>query len=583
MPSAEAVSPSIQRGALGAFSLSELELHHVAELGILLRERTANAPTTRLVAERLVALLFERLRDEHARALPLVRAYVTRPYSRLSPALQEFAQKTLPEHALTEETPCLTLLATRGLEPAWNDVERSKGHRTIPLPSAAAVERFPMVSHLLAQLGLEVQHLVDPARSLVTDTRQRLFNAFHVPVARGSVHVPAQSDFVERYGIESVFGFGTVLPHGAVFAVVAFTTTPVSLEKARLFETLALYTKLALLGTREMQASLPERALVSARAATFEQVLHAHEANVLRWGRDWTTALEASRSRVESLSRARERELERHNQTLERTHQTRLGMLEELRAARTTLEERVTERTAELAELSATLLARNQELEEFVYIASHDLQEPLRTMAGYLQLLERRYEGQLDAEADELIELAVGGAHRMQALLDGLLTYSRVSTKGHAFERLSLDAALDAAIENLALAIEQSGARIERSALPEIWADRVQMVQLFQNLLVNAIESAGDAPPRIELGAERDGASWKIWVRDHGVGFDPNYTDGIFEIFRRLSRKTPGTGIGLAICKKIVERHGGHIGADSTPGEGATFTLHLPAGKSHGR
>ncbi len=224
-------------------------------------------------------------------------------------------------------------------------------------------------------------------------------------------------------------------------------------------------------------------------------------------------------------------------------------------------------------------LARsNDELQQFAYVASHDLQEPLRMISSYLQLLERRYREQLDSEAQEFIHYAVDGAARMQTLIRALLEYSRVSTRGQPFGAVDLETVLDEAIANLKLAIADAQAVITHDPLPTLRGDASQLMQLLQNLISNALKFRAERPPHIHVGVSKSDPHWTIWVRDNGIGIEPEYRDRIFLIFQRLHTRTeyPGTGIGLALCKKIVERHGGQIWLESQPGEGSTFFLTLP-------
>lgn len=228
-----------------------------------------------------------------------------------------------------------------------------------------------------------------------------------------------------------------------------------------------------------------------------------------------------------------------------------------------------------LALQSAELARSNKDLEQFAYVASHDLQEPLRMVASYLELIEQRYKNQLDERADKYITFAVDGANRMKILIDDLLAYSRLSTRGREFKPLDFSLALAQAQQNLAIAIRESGARITASALPTLPADDTQIVQLFQNLLGNAIKFCRADPPEICIFAEPRNHEWLFSVRDNGIGIDPQFNDRIFVIFQRLHSKAkyPGTGIGLAVCKKIVERHGGRIWYESQLGAGATFSF----------
>ncbi|WP_207891117.1 sensor histidine kinase [Natrarchaeobius oligotrophus] len=253
------------------------------------------------------------------------------------------------------------------------------------------------------------------------------------------------------------------------------------------------------------------------------------------------------------------------------------------------------ERNRQLERMQARLEESNERLEQFAYAASHDLQEPLRMISSYLELIDRRYGDDLDENAREFLEYALDGSDRMTAMIDSLLKYSRVDTQGEPFEPVSLGAILDDVVRDLELRIEESGAEIEYVGLPRVEGDERQLRQLFQNLLSNAIEYSGDAPPRIEIdaerceeipvpdsggdGAERTGDDWIVTVRDHGVGIDPAEQEQVFRMFQRLhtQEEHPGTGIGLALCKRIVERHGGEIWVDSERGEGTTISLTLPA------
>jgi PAS domain S-box-containing protein len=220
----------------------------------------------------------------------------------------------------------------------------------------------------------------------------------------------------------------------------------------------------------------------------------------------------------------------------------------------------------------------NDELGQFAYIASHDLQEPLRMVASYTQLLSRRYKGRLDADADEFIAFAVDGASRMQRLIEDLLAYSRVSTTGNQLLHTSSEYALEQALMNLHEAIKDSGALVTHDPIPTVQADEIQLVQLFQNLVGNAIKYQGPGIPVVHISAARHGkTSWSFAVKDNGLGIDPQYFERIFGMFQRLHKRDEfsGTGVGLAICKKIVERHGGSLRVESQLGHGSTFSFAL--------
>jgi light-regulated signal transduction histidine kinase (bacteriophytochrome) len=222
----------------------------------------------------------------------------------------------------------------------------------------------------------------------------------------------------------------------------------------------------------------------------------------------------------------------------------------------------------------------NTELEQFAYVASHDLQEPLRGIAGLAQLLQQRYQGQLDSRADEYILHIVEGTQRMQTLINDLLAYSRIGRRGEAIQATAVEAALKATLENLNMAIREYGATITNESLPTVRADATQLIQLFQNLIGNAIKFRSERPPHIHIGVADAGDFWQFSVRDNGIGIEPQYFERIFQVFQRLHtrREYKGTGIGLAICKKIIERHGGQIWLESELGQGSTFYFTLPKG-----
>jgi PAS domain S-box-containing protein len=226
----------------------------------------------------------------------------------------------------------------------------------------------------------------------------------------------------------------------------------------------------------------------------------------------------------------------------------------------------------------ADLERSNADLEQFAYIVSHDLQEPLRMVSSFTQLLADRHQGRLDKDADEFIAYAVDGANHMHRLINDLLAYSRVGTRGKPPAPVPADAALDQALENLTLTLEESRAEVKREPLPTVMVDDVQLVQVFQNLIANALKYRGEAPPRIVIACRAQGAEWVFSVRDNGIGIEPQYLERIFVIFQRLPKREeyPGSGIGLAICKKIIQRHGGRMWAESKPGEGSTFFFTLP-------
>jgi signal transduction histidine kinase len=226
----------------------------------------------------------------------------------------------------------------------------------------------------------------------------------------------------------------------------------------------------------------------------------------------------------------------------------------------------------------AEIARSNAELQQFAYVAAHDLQEPLRTVVSYLELLTERYQGKLDEKADKYITGAGTGARRMQALIGDLLTYSRVATKSKALERVDCNALIKTVIADLGSSIIEAQATIDCGPLPFVMADRHQLSQLLQNLVANAVKYRSEGPVQIKISAQRRGPDWMFSVEDNGIGFEMEYAERIFLIFQRLHVRTQysGTGIGLAICKRIVGRHGGEIWATSTLGKGSTFFFTIP-------
>lgn len=299
-------------------------------------------------------------------------------------------------------------------------------------------------------------------------------------------------------------------------------------------------------------------------------------------------------------------EINRTNLALQKEIAEKNALSDRLKSAAISLEEKVRERTRELEDsqiaafnmmedaneakelaemareeldIQARKLARsNIELEQFAYVASHDLQEPLRTVGSFVQLLAQRYKGKLDEQADEYVQFIVEGVTRMRQLINDLLMFSRVETRGGKFVQTDCEVVLSEVLSDLKSSIDASQAVITHDQMPLLIGDKVQLSQVFQNLIGNAIKFRGKEPPRIHVGVKKQNAEWLFTVQDNGIGFDPEFSEKIFVIFQRLHTRAeyPGTGIGLSLCKKIVERHGGKIWVDSAAGRGTTFNFTLP-------
>jgi signal transduction histidine kinase len=250
-----------------------------------------------------------------------------------------------------------------------------------------------------------------------------------------------------------------------------------------------------------------------------------------------------------------------------------------LRASNEELERRVQERTAELRLSNQRLQQTNEELERFAYIASHDLQEPLRTMSIYAQMLSRQYNGKLGEEADQMLDFIRGGSARMQELVGAIMEFSRSPAHSSEFGDVDVSSVLAVAKANLSSVIDEQQASIVAEELPVVYCDPTHLARVFQNLISNALRFRSTVPPTIKIAAVRDANVWRFSVADNGIGIDPQYKERIFHLFARLHAwtKIPGAGIGLAVCKRIIEHHGGTIWVESEAGRGSTFYFTLPA------
>lgn len=280
-----------------------------------------------------------------------------------------------------------------------------------------------------------------------------------------------------------------------------------------------------------------------------------------------------------------QRQLDEARKEIKGLHEELKNTNSEILALSMELEQRVEKRTAALKAKTLELQRSNEDLEQFAYVASHDLQEPLRMVASYTQLLANRYKGKLDEKADKYIEYAVDGAKRMQGLINNLLAFSRVGTRGKPLAPVDSGRVIKNIIKNLETIVTENKVEIIVNDMPVVLADPVQLGQVFQNLTANAIKFKSKAAPRIEISAKRKNHMYEFCVADNGIGIEPEFHDRIFIIFQRLHErgKYPGNGFGLAIVKKIVERHGGQIHVDSAPGRGSKFYFTIKSADNSGR
>ncbi len=270
--------------------------------------------------------------------------------------------------------------------------------------------------------------------------------------------------------------------------------------------------------------------------------------------------------------------LKNENEMRKRTEEDLRRSEEELKGFNATLEARVQDRTAALEERGAQLTRANAELEQFVYASSHDLQEPLRTVTSFLQMLEHHNRGNLDADSKQYIDFAVKSSAHMRSLINGLLEYSQVTLKEKKFQEVDCPALVGQVLQQLNASITESGAKVECLWLPEVYGEPLLLGQLFQNLIGNALKFSKKNTPRVEVGAEKRETDWLFWVKDNGIGIEPRYFQQIFRLFQRLNNREdyPGAGLGLAVCLKTVELHGGKIWCESELGKGSCFFFTIP-------
>jgi len=509
-----AMPPRSQMHAGQKFSIQNLTLNGMMLCGGAIRGMSRQHSTFAKFTSAVARYLYESFCSEDGSSeFALLRIFHTQRYADMTEAQQRIATETHPD--ISPGTICVTLVGTAGDQPAWNQIASSKGHQVIPVSSADAVQQMPMFAQLQNQLGLSIHPDANLSSSILIDNQTT--GVFHVEKALGSPFVPAQ-DFVSEYGIRSVVGFGDSLPDGAMFVAIGFAKVDIDRNAAQLFSHLSHSTLVGLAPFLKVEAK------TVAQIHAFDRLLMNHEFIVAQQ------------------------------------------------------ETRLREAFDKLAHSNEALEQSNVELKQFAYVASHDLQTPLRSVAGFADMLKATYGGELDAKADKHIARIVNGCKRMQTLINDLLSYSRVESRSLPFELTALNDVFADAVAVLDASLTDSGGSITRAELPVVRGDAAQLSQLLQNLIGNGLKYHGDEPPRIHVDACRNGASWQISVRDHGIGIAPEQHDRIFELFRRLHTQSeyPGTGIGLAICRRIVLRHGGRIWLESGGESGSVFYFTIP-------
>ena len=439
----------------------------------------------------------------------LVRIVRTQAYRDMTPEAQDVARSLLP--SIEDSSLCQVVLASQGDAEDWSGVDQIGFYDIIPLECEAFLERVPITATVLDYLGMPIGPTVlNHQDILVKGTR---IGTFLIPVAEGSPYITNQDELVGEYNVRSAVGFGDRLPDGSAFVVIGFTKTPVSEDAARMISHLAHSVRLGLLPF----LSIEDKTL--AQVQCVDLLLANHEHIV-----------------AEQESRLRE--------TMK-----------------------------ELANSNEALMHSNVELQQFAYVASHDLQSPLRGVSLFAQIIQKEYRDKLDERGAKFVDRMVDGTRRMHQLIQDLLAYSRVQSKADRFCQVDMNDVLSDAVSVQGNVEEGVQEWIASSALPVVYGDRVQLSQLFQNLLGNAIKYRSERTPEIRVSAERSGDDWIFSVHDNGIGIAGEHHEKIFEIFGRLHHRDeyPGTGIGLAICHRIVERHGGRIWVESEEGSGSTF------------
>jgi signal transduction histidine kinase/ActR/RegA family two-component response regulator len=552
----------------------------IAALGAELRRRADEDASVAELAARAVELVYG-FAHEGRPACALVRAFLATPLARLPPSLREEARRRAPEGSLTDETRCLCLVATRGTEPDWNDVERSAAHRVLPL-SDAALAKAPMVAELVRQLGLHVTEMAPRS-------------TFHVPHARDSGLVPAQ-DFVALNRIESVFGFGAEMPTGDALVIVAFSRVAVDRSAVRPFELVGLSVRLALLGTKETRAQLDEGARLAARAHALEDLCAVQHAHAAESAMEARAAMEAAALDARRATEAGQAELLAQNNKLRRTQRAMLNVVEDLREARASLEAKVAERTRRVVELLESERASRQEAEtaraqaeganrmkdQFLSTVSHELRTPLNAMLGWATMLrEDVLAPEKRATAIETIER---NARAQVRLIEDLLDLARILQGKFqlAVGPVEVVPIVESAIESLRPAAEAKGVRLQRmlDSHATIVGDGERLQQITWNLISNAIKFTPRGG-RVMVTVRRAASHVELEVSDTGQGIDAAFLPHVFEPFRQanggISRRAGGLGLGLSIVRSLVELHGGTVSAASEgAGAGSTFTVRVP-------